>query len=254
MKYQVGFIIILLLGIQGCAETEEQVRVPARELYHGAFIAYEDELYQEAADGFTKLTEEHPGTRLATIAYLKIGDLNFQRHKWNEAESGYRMFLTLNPNSHLTPYVLNRLIALNYNRNMSGLFFRERSYDRDMEPNRKIIQDYQRFFLLYPQNAYRADVHEYLLKAREDLAEYEFLVGNFYFENQSYDSSILRYLYLLRHFPEYPKAQEVASILVDAYFKNHQPQLAKEMEKVLRFHLEYEKAKKTNKTSVESKS
>ena len=236
MKFRGVFIIFVgLFLLAACKDNEDQIRIPARELYNTAFMAYEDELYQEAEDKFKKLTEEHPGTRLATLAYLKMGDLNFQRGKWDEAESAYRLFLTLNPNSHLTPYVLNRLIALNYNQNVGGLIFKERSYDRDMEPNRKIIQEYQRFVLMYPQNVYRSEVYEYLLKARSDLAEYEFLVGNFYFKNEAYNSAIQRYLYLLKNYPEYPKTEEVGAKLIQAYYKNQQPYLAQEMEKVLEF-------------------
>ncbi|MGK5095353.1 outer membrane protein assembly factor BamD [Deltaproteobacteria bacterium TL4] len=224
-----------LLVFQGCAETDAEIRTPAKELYQKAFIAYEEDLLQESEDKFKKLTEEHPGTRLATLAYLKMGDINYQRAKWEDAETNYRLFLTINPNSHLTPYVLNRLIALNYKRNVTGLFFKERSFDRDMDPNNKIIEEYQRFYLMYSQNAYIEEVREYLLKARSDLAEHEYLVGNFYLKQRAYDSAIHRYLYLLRQYPEYPKRLEVGKSLIEAYYSNQQSHLAKEMEKVLEF-------------------
>ncbi|MBF0352510.1 MAG: outer membrane protein assembly factor BamD [SAR324 cluster bacterium] len=226
----------LIFLLSACSDTKESVRTPALEIYQAGMMAFDDELYQEAEDKFKKVTEEHPGTQLATLAYLKMGDLNFRRNRWIEAESGYRMFLTLNPNSHLTPYVLHQLISLNYQRNFTGVFFREREYDRDMEPNRRLIQDYQRFFLLYPNNIYLKDVYAYLLKSRADLAEYEFLVGNFYFKNEAYHSAIHRYRYLLKYFPEYPRYDEVAQKLIEAYYKNQQPHLAREMENVLKHH------------------
>ncbi len=100
--------------LQSCGDEAKKIRVPAVELYHEAFVAYEDEYYQEAEKKFQVLVEEHPNTQLATLAYLKMGDLNFKRSKWEDAEVNYRMFLTLNPQSHLTPYVLNRLIGLNF--------------------------------------------------------------------------------------------------------------------------------------------
>ncbi len=226
-----GYLVFLLL-LAGCTGTEE-TRVPARELYYKATVALEDELFNEATERLTQIIGQSPGTRLATVAYLKLGDLYFQQNKWEEAETNYRLFLALNPNSHLTPYVLNRLIALNYKRNVTGLLFTSRDFDRDMEPNRKIIQEYQRFFFLYPNNAYLTDVKEFLIKARSDLAEYEFLVANFYFEQQAFNSAILRYLHLLKHYPEYPKTQEVGIKLIEAYEANRQPHLAAEMRKAL---------------------
>ena len=109
--------IMLLLFLQGCGEEVKKMRVPAVELYQEAFVAFEDEYYQEAEKKFQDLVDEHPNTQLATLAYLKMGDLNFKRSKWEDAEVNYRMFLTLNPQSHLTPYVLNRIIALNFEKN-----------------------------------------------------------------------------------------------------------------------------------------
>ena len=217
----------------GCGDDGKRIRVPAVELFHQAFIAYEEKYYQEAEQKFQALADEHPNTRLATLAYLKMGDLNFERSKWQEAESNYRMFLTLNPQSHLTPYVLNRIIALNYERNLYGLFFPTREFDRNMEPNRTILQEYRRFYLIYPQSPYLEEVRNYLLKARADLAEHEFLVGNYYFRGKHYHSAIERYLHLLMYFPEFPRIEEVAWKLVKAYRLNKQPRLAEEMQTVM---------------------
>ena len=227
------FWLVLLAFFPGCGEEVKKMRVPAVELYHQAYMAYEDGFYQEAEKKFQNLVDEHPNTRLATLAYLKMGDLNYERNKWEEAESGYRMFLTLNPESHLTPYVLNRIIALNYERNRYGIFFPKREYDRNMEPNRRILQEYRRFSLLYPKSPYLKEVRDYLLKARSDLAEHEVLVGNYYFRWEQYPSAIERYLHVLKQYPEFPRVEEVASRLVDAYRLNLQPRLAEEMQAVL---------------------
>ena len=225
--------ILLLLVLQGCGEEVKKMRVPAVELYQEAFVAFEDEYYQEAEKKFQDLVDEHPNTQLATLAYLKMGDLNFKRSKWEDAEVNYRMFLTLNPQSHLTPYVLNRIIALNFEKNYYGIFFPSRNFDRNMEPNRTILKEFRRFFLLYPQSPYLEEIREYQLKARAELAEHEFLVGDFYFRGKLYTSAAERYLYLLQNSPEFPRTEEVARKLIQAYRLNGEPLLANEMEEVL---------------------
>ena len=225
--------IMLLLFLQGCGEEVKKMRVPAVELYQEAFVAFEDEYYQEAEKKFQDLVDEHPNTQLATLAYLKMGDLNFKRSKWEDAEVNYRMFLTLNPQSHLTPYVLNRIIALNFEKNYYGIFFPSRNFDRNMEPNRTILKEFRRFFLLYPQSPYLEEIREYQLKARAELAEHEFLVGDFYFRGKLYTSAAERYLYLLQNYPEFPRTEEVARKLIQAYRLNGEPLLANEMEEVL---------------------
>ena len=230
------FTLLLFSGLlQSCSETGNiQVRVPSIELYHQAMVALEDEFYQEALKNFEILVDEHSGTRLATLAHLKMGDVYFLQSKWEESEVSYRRFLLLNPHSHLTPYALNRLIALNYERNIYGIFLKSRDYERNMEPNRKLIQEYQRFYLLFPQSPYLEDVKEYRKRAMADLAEHELHVANYYFDKEAYHSAIGRYLHLLKHYPGFNRTGHVAERLIEAYVLNQQPELAQEMQKVLK--------------------
>ena len=216
----------------GCSNKSENVRVPANELYQKAMIALNGSMKADAEKNFKKITVEHPGTRLATLAYLKIGDLNYEGQQWAEAETNYRLYLTLSPKSQLVPYVIHKLISLNYEKNLRGLFFKERKSDVDMEPNRKIVQEYQRFFLLYPQNAYLEEVQDYLLKARSALADYEFLVGNYYLETGFYGSAISRYSTFVETLSRIPQTKEVGVQLMTAYRLNQQANLAQELQKV----------------------
>ena len=145
----------------------------------------------------------------------------------------YRQFLLLNRRSHLTPYVLNRLIALNYEKNHYGVFFKSRDYDRNMEPNRTLIKEYQRFYLLFPKSPYLEEVKEYHSRVIFDLAKNELNVANYYFNKQAYHSAIGRYLYLLKNYPDFPQTTNVAERLIEAYRLNQQPELADEMQSVL---------------------
>ena len=235
IKYFHIFVLLIFSGLlQSCTDTATtQVRVPATELYQKAMVAFEDKFYLEALKNFEILIEEHSGTRLATLSHLKMGDLYFLQNKWEESESSYRRFLLLNPRTHLAPYTLNRLIALNYERNIYGLFVKSRDYDRNMEPNRTLIREYQRFYLLFPQSPYLEDVQDYQSRALSDLAEHELHVANYYFDKQAYRSAIGRYLYLLKHYPSFPRISQVAERLIEAYRLNLQPELADEMQKVL---------------------
>ena len=86
------FIILLLSGlIYGCSDTaNNQIRLPSTELYHQALVSIEDEYYNEALKNFEILVEEHAGTRLATLAHLKMGYIYFIQSKWNECVTSYR--------------------------------------------------------------------------------------------------------------------------------------------------------------------
>lgn len=233
-------VIILFLGssllLHGCAKNDykQKLQLQAKELYYKGMKSYEEDFFTEAITNFEKVIETYPGTRMAAWSYLMLAESHFKQSEWEEAELNYRLFLSSKPDGHLTPYVLNRLISLNYDRNVTGIVFTDRDYERDMEPNHKIVQEYQKFYFLYPQNAYLPDVKDSLRKARMDLAEHEFMVGNFYLDQKAYFSAINRYLYLLKHFPEFPRTREVVTRLVEAYEATQQKGLAKEMRHALK--------------------
>ena len=226
--------VFLFFGLAACGETNLQVQVPARTLYFEALNLEDQELFSESITRMQSLATENPGTRLGTFAYLKLGELYARQDNWIEADTNYRIFLSLNSNSNLTPYVLYRLMVVNYNAGLTGLFFPSREVDRDMEPNRKLLVEFKRFFLLYPNSPYLEDVRPYYRAARELLARYELMVGDFYYRKESYYSAIGRYIFLLRNFPEYPETREVMEKLIQAYRSNQQEDLAVEVERIHR--------------------
>ena len=75
---------------------------------------------------------------------------------------------------------------------------------------------------------------EYQKGALADLAEHELHVANYYFDNDAYHSAIGRYLYLLKNYPGFPRSGDVAERLILAYRLNQQPELADEMQKILK--------------------
>jgi len=227
-------LILFLFFLQCCSQANNvEVRLPAIELYQGALIASENKFYQEALESYEILITEYSSTRLGILSHLMMGDIYFKQNKWLESENSYRSFLLHNPRSNLTPYALNRLIALNYERNQYGLFIKSRDYDRNMEPNRKIIREYQRFYLLFPQSPYLTEVKNYYKRAMSDLAEHELHVGNFYFDKGAYHSAINRYLYLLKNYPNFTRRNQVAERLIEAYKSNQQSDRAEKMQEIL---------------------
>jgi len=177
------------------------------------------------------IINQNPGTRFAIYSYLKRGDalMDSNSSKLDEAETNYRIFLSLSAHSHLVPYVLSRLIELNYKKKQSSLFGKEYNYSRDPERFKKVISEYQRFFLLYPNSLYLVDAKEYLNLSTEALAEHELIIGDWYYKNGLFGSAIARYSYVINHYPNFKDSEKIVNKLIEAYLKNQQPQLASEL-------------------------
>lgn len=233
-KFKRRYLMFACFLILGCSSTE----LETVELKYDLAIQYMDkDNYSMAIPLFQQVIDENPGTRYAAYSYLKLGDASLVsgEKKYDEAESNYRIFLNYSSHSHLVPYVLNRLIELNYKRNVSSIFGKEYAFSRDPYHFKKIIAEYQRFYFLYPDSLYLKDARTYFDKSVEALAEHEFIIGNWYFDHSLFTPAISRFAYVLREYPNFGAWDKVVNQLIVAYRKNQQPGLADELERVYNF-------------------
>lgn len=211
--------------------SSSQTQQPPRTLFQDGQFLEDSGLYTEAIEKFKTVASENQGTRLGSFAYLRLAELYSRQDDWLQAETNYRLFLSANSNSHLNAYVLYRLLLVNDKKSYTGLIFKERELDRDMDPSKQIILEYKRFYLLYPQSIYTQDVVGIYRAARRTLAEHEILVADFYFRHGEYNAAAGRYLYALRNFPELAEPEYALRRLIESYRKDQQPDLAGEMQR-----------------------
>ncbi|MDH4120082.1 MAG: outer membrane protein assembly factor BamD [Deltaproteobacteria bacterium] len=184
--------------------------------------------YNEAVSKLSTIVYAQAGTRLANLAYLKLGDIQFEKGDWEEAEYNYRSFLQRSPDSHLAAYAMYKLFVVTYKNTLTGMFIKSPEYERNIAPARQLVTEYQRFVLLYPNSIYIQKARPYYEEALANLADYEKLVGDFYLDRKEYPSAIGRYNYLLLHYPGYRDSRPVLENLTRAYLHNRQPGKAKE--------------------------
>ncbi len=226
--------MVALFSFTSCSSGTNTELMSMEEKYDTAIQFMDKGTYGSATPLFQTIIEQNPGTRYAAYSYLKLADAHMLADdgKYDEAETNYRIFLNFNSYSHLVPYVLSRLIELNYKRNTSFFFGREYAFSRDPEHFKKIISEYQRFFFLYPDSLYLKDAENFLNDSIEALAEHELIIGNWYFDHSLYEQAIFRYRYIMRQFPNFEGWERVVEKLIVAYRFNQQPHLADEFQRV----------------------
>jgi outer membrane protein assembly factor BamD len=223
----------MALAVGACSQSNaDKTQEPGRMLFQEGQMLEDQGLYSEAIEKFKKASTENQGTRLGSFAYLRLAELYSRQEDWIQAETNYRLFLSANSNSHLNAYVLYRLLKVNDKKSYTGVFFQEREVDRDMEPNKQIITEYKRFYLLYPQSMYVTDVVPIYRAARHTLAEHELRVADFYVRHGQFNAAANRYLFVLRNFPELEEHEYALRQLIDAYRKDQQPGPADEMQRI----------------------
>ena len=224
-------VACLLYLASGCAPIEPK---SVEQKYDLAIQQMDKGNYSVAIPLLDQIIQESPGTRYAIYSYLKKGDALMEGgSKFDEAETNYRIFLNYSTHSHLIPYVLTRLIELNYRKERSLLFGSQYNFARDPERFKKVIAEYQRFYLMYPHSLYLKDSQKYLDLSVEALAEHELIIGDWYYDHLLYTAAIARYSYILGTYPNFKKRDRVVRKLIDTYRLNQQPELAEEMESAI---------------------
>jgi outer membrane protein assembly factor BamD len=153
--------------------------------------------YIDAIETFQKVKDRYPYSHEATLAQLKVADAYFYDKKYDEAMQAYREFEKLHPTSKAVPYCIYR----------EGLScYRQRStIDRDQTYTHKAIAEFTRLKQKYPDSQFIPGADRCLARCRQDLAEHEFYVAEFYYATEHYPAAIERYQTLIQDYPEFPK-------------------------------------------------
>jgi outer membrane protein assembly factor BamD len=182
------------LGEQPSAESYYQ---SALELLEGerAFLFFQDVNYARAIELFQEVIDNYPYSEYATLAELKIADVHFEQERYEEASSYYQDFVELHPNHEQVPYALYR--------NGLSSFERMREPDQDQTPTHEAVAHFNVLLERYPRSKHAPDAEMRLTLARNQLAQHEVEVGDFYFDRESWSAAIGRYRAALAHYPSH---------------------------------------------------
>lgn len=151
--------------------------------------------YIDAADTFTKLKDRYPYSDQALLAQIKLADALYYDKKFEDAQQAYKEFEKLHPTNRAIPYVI-------YQQGMC--FYRQRStIDRDQTFTRKALEEFSRLQKKFPQSEYAARAEKYVSRGRQDLAEHEFYVADFYQRTKQYASALDRFQALSQEYPNF---------------------------------------------------
>jgi outer membrane protein assembly factor BamD len=198
------FLMLLMVAfisncstIKGWFGSKNKADKPPEVLAQEGIKDLKKKKYTDAIETFEKVRDRYPYSDQALLAQLKVADAYFFNKKYEEAFQAYREFEKLHPTNKAVPYCIYR---------EGQSFYRQRStIDRDQTYTRKAIEEFKRLKQKYPNSEYITKADFYLSRCRQDLAENEFYVAEFYFRAKRYQAAIDRYQGLIQDYPEFAK-------------------------------------------------
>ena len=187
-------IFPLAFTLLSCSSAEKLDTNTPEGAYNLALKYEKDERYEEAITYFSEVKNKYPYSRFATEAELKIGDIEFSRENYVEAESAYKLFREFHPIHPRTDYVTYRLGISVFNQLPPTI-------DRDLKLATTAIEYFDQVVTGHPQSSFVKDAGEYKKKCQQMLADKAYSIANFYFIRKKWESSLGRFEDLIKSYP-----------------------------------------------------
>jgi outer membrane protein assembly factor BamD len=212
------FLMLFVLSCAGKPAVKPAERFDPEKTFAIANEAFENKEYDKARASFLEVKNRDLTKKFAPQAQLKIADSYVKEDEPELAVADYKKFLDTYPDHQYAPYAQYQ-IAMVYFNQIEGP---ERGYGGAA----RALAEFEKLKKLFPRNPYKDIVDLQIEQCRNTIAEYEFLVGKFYFKNEAYPAAIGRFEGLLKKFPDYKDGSYVLFYTGISYKKLKQKEKA----------------------------
>ncbi len=191
MKKILLILPLIFFILAGCAEKQEPFDPVA--VFKEAETNMRKESFEKARKGYQEIQEKSPDKSYDAALMLRIADTYFGEEKFEEALVEYQAFLNYHPVNKDAVYAQYQIALCSFNQ-LSTI-------DRDPEPTRTALKEFQTLLRKYPKSVYEEQAKKNAAICIDRLAEYELYVGRFYHKKGAYQAAAARLDKLLADYP-----------------------------------------------------
>jgi len=234
-----GLFIVLSLALSGCSLVPEQIDVTenwsASKFYAEAKRALGDGDFETAIKYFEQLESRFPFGKYAQQAQVEIA---YAYYKYDEPESALiaaDRFIKLHPRHPNVDYLyyLKGLVNFNAGKDLISKYLPQDPTQRDPGTARASFDDFGTLIRKYPDSKYAEDARQRMLFLRNNIAEYEIHVANYYMKRQAYIAASNRAKYVVENFQKTTAVPKALLVMVNAYNAMGLNDLANDANRVL---------------------
>ncbi len=203
-RYIPVILIALICCFFACAKkpaVKPAERFDPEKSFTTANELLEQKDYEKARASFLEVKNRDQTRKFAPLAQLKIANSYVKEEEPELAVAEYRKFLDSYPDHQYASYAQYQIAMVYFNQIESP----ERGYGGAA----KALEEFGKLRTMFPRNPYKEAVDIKIEKCRNTIAEYEYLVGEFYYKKGSYHTALGRFEGLLKKYPGYQGESEV---------------------------------------------
>ena len=206
-----------------------------QELYRTAQQGLRSGNYDEALKRLQLLESRFPFGRYGEQAQLETIYAHFMAFDADLARSAADRFIRLHPQHPRVDYAyyLKGLAAYNKDRGLLDRVLPTSLARRDPGAARQSFDDFSELLRRHPDSPYAADARQRMLFLRNVLAQSEVEVARYYIRRGALVAAANRGRYVIENYPQTPATPDALAIMIEAYARLGQPDLANDALRVL---------------------
>ncbi len=212
-------LLVMVFGAAGCSSislpslpwpsSSATTDPTAEALFEVGMRAFNDKKYVRAIDSLSKIKTDYPFSPLLTQVELKVADAYYLNEQYPEAVNAFKEFQTMHPTNENMPFVTLRLGQAHFDQFSAT--------ERDQK-NTEIAKGYfEKVLTDYPKSPQAAEAKTKLVKTLEYLAEHEFSIAQFYFQQEKFPAARDRFEEIVRKYKATPTAVKSLFFLGESY-------------------------------------
>jgi outer membrane protein assembly factor BamD len=223
MRLSSFLLLLLVLTTSGCAWLPEQIDETkdwsANRLYSEAKEKLDEKNYEKAIEYFEILEARYPFGRYAQQAALEIAYAYYKYDEPDLAIAAADRFIKIYPRHPNIDYAWYIKGLTNYNRGKTLVdrFLPQDPSERDTATMRAAYDDFDQLVKFYPNSIYAPDAAQRMVYLRNNMAEYEIHVADYYIRRKAYVAVANRGEYVIENFQRTPAVPDALIYMARAY-------------------------------------
>jgi len=228
-------VLSVTLALAGCRKDNRADEISADEIYEKAKESMDAGNWDRSIAMYKALQTRYPFGRYTEQSMLDIAYAYYRRGDVENALSTLDRFIRTYPAHPSIDYAYYLKGLTNYEQNLGFLerMMPTRVRDRDQSSAQDSFDDFNELLRRFPDSRYAPDARQRMVFLRNNLADYEIVVAEYYLRRGAYIAAANRARYALEVYPNTPAIPEALKVLHIAYTELDLPQLAEDSFEVL---------------------
>ncbi|HEV2110972.1 MAG TPA: outer membrane protein assembly factor BamD [Gammaproteobacteria bacterium] len=224
------------LLLAGCAsEKTKDDALAANQLYQQIQANIAAGNYKTAMERLHTLQSRFPFDTFGTQAELDLIYTSYLNQDYDGAEDAADRFIREHPRHPDVDYAYYMKGVAYFDPDVELLqkWLKYDNFQRDPTNAQKSFEAFRTLLQRYPDSRYAADARQRMIFLRERLANFDWIVADWYMRRGAWISAIQRADNIVRHYPQTPRVEDALQIMITAYTKLGMTELAADSAKVL---------------------